>query len=163
MSKVRPESLSQFEKRGLLNELWSMVALLENRDEIENFFKTLLSESEAVMLARRIQIARRLLQRQGYEDIRREMKVSYVTITNVHRWLRGDTGGYEDMIPKLEKELVRQGRVKQKQVESGQYGSFAWLKKHYPLHFLLFNLADLADAPPRKQRRAPGGTKSRKK
>lgn len=59
---------------------------MEN-DGIE-FFKQLLTESEVVMLGRRMQIARLLLRGFSFPKIARELKVGTSTIRGVHRWLR---------------------------------------------------------------------------
>lgn len=142
MPRIHPKTISFEEKKKLLNELWSMVALLENRDQVENFFKDLLSESEAIMLARRIRIARFLLDGRRYDDIKRNMNAGDGTIASVHQWLHGGNGGYKNVIPKLEKELERRMRSTQKSTNDYMPYTFAWLKKKYPLHFLLFNLID---------------------
>jgi TrpR-related protein YerC/YecD len=153
MPRVQPKSLSPDERKGLLDEFWTMVALLESRDEVKNFFKDLLSETEAVMLARRIQIAKLLLQGLGYEEIRTKLKTSYVTISGVHRWLQGGFGGYEKLLPRLQKELKRREEVGRKRLESRIPYSKEWLKRKYPLHYLLVNLVDWTTLrPPKKLR-----------
>lgn len=147
MPRVQPKTISREEKRELLNEFWSLVVLLDTREEIENFFKDLLSETESLMLARRIRIARLLLEGKSYEDIRIAMQTSYVTIAGVHRWLQGRNEGYARMLPRLEKELAVQKKAARSQHAQREVGSFEWLKKRYPLHFLLFNLLDLSERP----------------
>lgn len=131
-----------------------MIALLESREEVKNFFKDFISETEALMLARRIQIAKLLLQGKSYEAIRENLKTSHMTIAGVHRWLQGGFGGYEKLLPRLEKELQRRASVTEKQIEGKTPYTFQWLKRKYPLHFLLFNLVDWASArPPKKLRK----------
>lgn len=142
MPRVQPKTISKSEKYELLNELWSLVALLKTREEIKNFFRDLLSETEEVMLARRIRIARFLLEGKSYENIRESMHTSYVTIAGVHRWLQRGSEGYKNMLPQLEKELEKQRNQQAKTREQRQPFTFAWLKKRYPLHFLLLNLLD---------------------
>jgi TrpR-related protein YerC/YecD len=154
MPRVQPKSISQTERAGLLDELWTMIALLENRDEVKNFFKDLLSETEAVMLARRIRIAKLLLEGYNYDEICKRLKTSPLTIASVHRWLQSGFGGYEKSLPKLKQELARREKVYQQKLEQGIPYSVEWLKKKYPLHFLLVNLIDWASArPPKKLRK----------
>ena len=153
MPRIQPKTIPFSERRELLNELWSLVTLLETKEEIENFFKDLLSETELVMLSRRIRAARMLLEGKSYEDIREAMKMSYATIAGVHNWLQRGSKGYAQILPKLGKELVLQKKARQKQIVQREFGSFEWLKKRYPLHFLLFNLLDLANTPTSKRRR----------
>lgn len=142
MPRVQPKTIPYGERQTLLNELWSLVALLKTKEEIRNFFRDLLSETEELMLARRIRIARFLLEGKSYENIRENMHASDVTIAGVHRWLQRGSEGYKNMLPQLEKELEKQRNQQIKQREQRQPFTFAWLKKRYPLHFLLFNLLD---------------------
>lgn len=142
MPRVQPRTLSREGRAKLLDELWTMIALLETREEVKNFFKDLLSETEAVMLARRIQIAKYLLQGFGYEEIREKLEVGHATIAQVHRWLQGGFGGYQSLVPRLEKEIKRRLTVRSKNIEAMTPFSSEWLKKRYPLHFLLANIID---------------------
>ena len=57
------------EREKLLGEFWTAVMLLETEGEIRNFFKDLLSETEAVMLARRLKIAKLIYQGKSYDII----------------------------------------------------------------------------------------------
>lgn len=119
-----------------------MIALLEDKKAVKNFFKDLLSETEAVMFARRIRIAKLLLRGMSYQKIREALHASDITIAGVHRWLQSGFGGYESSLPLLAKEFEKRKRTTEKyQKEKAPY-SFEWLKRRYPLHFLLFNLFD---------------------
>ncbi|MBU1015333.1 helix-turn-helix domain-containing protein [Patescibacteria group bacterium] len=153
MSRVQPKTIPAQERKELLDELWSLVVCLETRDEIENFFRDLLSETESVMLARRVRIARLLLEGKSYEDICELMNASEGTIASVHRWLQGRNEGYATILPRLEKELGTQRKEREKHIKQREAGSFEWLKKRYPLHFLLFNLLDLSDKPTTKRKK----------
>ena len=88
-----------------------MIALLETKDEVRSFFKDLLSATESVMLARRIQIAKLLLAGWGYDRIEKKMGTGPTTIASVHRWLQGGFGGYTKAIPKLKREIERRDRL----------------------------------------------------
>lgn len=151
MPRIQPKLMLFQERNKLLDEFWTMIALLETKEDVKNFFKDLLSQTEAIMLARRIQIAKYLLEGLNYEEIREKLKTSYATISTVHRWLQGGFGGYEKLIPKLKKELERRYKIEQKKIKSKESFSFEWLKKRYPLHFLLFNIFDsIKFIPPKK-------------
>lgn len=154
MPRKQPKSIPYDERKQMLNTLWTMIALLETQDDVENFFRDLLSESEAIMLARRITIATRLLHGDCYDDICRDLGAGAGTVASVHRWLQRGKG-YQDLIPKLQKEWQRQQKVREKDTKSKEQFTFAWMKKKYPLHFLLFNLIDEAQVrAPRKIRKA---------
>ena len=142
MPRARLENTSAMERQKILKEFWTTIALLESEDEIRNFFKDLLSESEAFMLARRLLIARYLASGRNYDEIQEELHTSPTTIASVHAWFDGGFGGYAQGVAKLRKELERQTKLTEKKEEARDPFSLEHLKKKYPLHFLLFNVAD---------------------
>lgn len=152
MPRVQPKTIPPKERMKLLDELWIMIALLETRGEVKSFFKDLLSETEAVMIARRIQIAKLLLQGKSYEQIAQQLHASHLTIAGIQRWLQGGFGGYEKLVPRLEKELQRREMSHRKKVREKTPYTKEWLKKRYPLQFLLLNFIDWP-SPPRKKLR----------
>lgn len=105
MAKFNPRQLTSKERMKLLNLLWTIATELKTREETENFFKDLLSESEAIMLARRILIAQALLEGKTYDEIMKKYKVGRSTLANVNRWLESGFGGYEKALKKFEKAL----------------------------------------------------------
>lgn len=154
MSRKNIQRVNARERMQILDEFWTMIALLETKEEVKNFFKDLLSSSESLMLARRIQIAKLLLSEWGYDRIEQKLGTGPTTIASVHRWLQTGFGGYANAIPKLERELYRRERVAElRQKESVPYSS-AWMKKRYPMHYLLFNIMqdDKSLTPPKKLR-----------
>lgn len=139
MAKVNPRTLDSKDKMKYLDLLWTSIAQLETREETKQFFKDLLSESEAIMLARRIEIAKRLLEGEPYDNITRELGVGKDTIGRVQRWLSSGFGGYEKAVSGFKKEVDRRfGKAKAVSKETPY--SFSWIKQKYPLQFLLFNL-----------------------
>lgn len=123
-----------------LDTLYTAVSSLKSREEVKNFLRDLLTESERVMLGRRIIIAQMLLEENTYLEIKRELGVGIDTITRVHKWLEDDIDGYEKTVKKLEKILEsRQEKINRAYTDPF---SFEGLKNRYPLHFFLFNLFD---------------------
>lgn len=142
MSRVKPQNVESNERMHLLDLLWTSIAELDSRDQVKAFFKDLLSEGEAIMLGRRIKIAQWLLQDIGYDEISRRLGTSKATIASVHRWLSGGFKGYEAAIKKFETVVERRHReIELKQKRSEPF-SYEWLKRKYPLHFLLFTMMD---------------------
>ncbi len=139
MSRVNARTIESRAKMKYLDLLWTSIARLETRDEVKQFFKDLLSESEAIMLARRIEIAKQLLEGSSYDDIIRDLKVGKDTVNKVQRWLTSGFGGYEKAISGFNKELNKRFGGSRTAKASSPY-SFGWLKQKYPLQFLLFNL-----------------------
>lgn len=142
MPRVNPRKLSSKDKMKYLDILWTSIAELKSRDEVKNFFKDLLSESESIMLARRILIAKYLLEDKTYDQIHNRMKVGFDTIARVHNWLISGFGGYENSVKKFEKVLYNRLKRVSRASKIVEPFSFNWLKRKYPLHFLLFNIID---------------------
>ncbi len=84
--KVEPRHLGFF-----LNNFWSLITLLENKDQVKSFLKDLLTHTEMKMFAKRIQIAKMLLEGYRYNDIRNYVKVTDSTIARISNML--ETGG----------------------------------------------------------------------
>lgn len=139
MPRVNLKIMDTKSKMRYLDLLWTSIAQLETREETKRFFKDLLSESEAIMLARRIEIAKRLLEGEPFDNIIRELKVGKDTIGRVQRWLISGFGGYEKAVNGFKKETDRRFKKPSKAFKNKPYG-FNWIKQKYPLHFLLFNL-----------------------
>lgn len=138
MSKINPRKLQADQKMKSLDILWTSIAALKTREEVKNFFKDLLTPTESVMLGRRLQIARMLLEGKGYDFICEEIKTSKATIANVHQWLSSGFGGYENALKRFEK--IVEKRFERAKGRRSAPMSFEWMKNKYPLHFLLFNL-----------------------
>ncbi|MCW9054711.1 MAG: trp operon repressor [Candidatus Pacebacteria bacterium] len=133
--KKRSNDLSDFERMQTLDMLYTATSGVRGRDSMRRFLRDLLTESERIMLGRRIWIARLLLQDWTYDEIAIELKVGYGTISRVDRWLRDQMPGYEEAIQALYEEDAK--REKGRAVAMNPFGLTA-LKKKYPLHFLLF-------------------------
>ncbi|MDO8529474.1 MAG: YerC/YecD family TrpR-related protein [bacterium] len=135
--KVRYNELSDLEKKKYLGEFYSMVALLRGRDEVKNFFKDLLTLSEVVMISRRIQIAKMLMEGYKHEEIKKKLKIGYATIGYVERWLNEGFGGYKKIIKKYNDKYKEKDNFE-------KYGyeplTKEWIRKKYPAHYLLSNL-----------------------
>src|SRR3990167_795345 len=138
MMKIRPRKIESKERMKYLDALYTAIESLKSREEVKSFLRDLLTESERIMIGRRIIIAQRLLQDQSYVEIKQELGVGVDTIMRVHKWLEDENYGYEETIKKLEKEYKSRKWSEKNPGTSG----FAQLKRRYPLHFFLFNLFD---------------------
>ncbi|MFZ5559756.1 MAG: YerC/YecD family TrpR-related protein [Patescibacteria group bacterium] len=145
MAKFNLGKLKPKDKMELLDLLWASIEQLKSREEIKNFFKDLLSESESVMLARRILVARELLEGKTYEEIMKKYGVGKSTLASVHYWLQAGFGGYEKALKNFDKtvkeRLAKIERAKEiDRKTSVMAGSFTAIRRKYPLHFALLNL-----------------------
>ncbi len=130
--KVKAKNLTKEHKIEILDGLYTAAGSLKGRAVMKLFLRDLLTESERVMLGRRIAIARLLLADKSYEEIQNTLHVGATTIGKVQRWLSDQMPGYEQAIKGMEEEFKKRKR------NMAPIGTFAYLKKRYPLHFLLF-------------------------
>jgi TrpR-related protein YerC/YecD len=133
MAKIKPKSIPNKELYKLLDEFYSIVTLLETKEEVKNFFKDLLSSSEALMLARRIQIAKLLVAGGSYDAIRETIGAGYATIGNVQRWLDAGFGGYIKALENLNNK-IRRGEAQYAKSSNDSWGT---IKKKYPAYFAI--------------------------
>lgn len=103
MAKVKVYSIDRREKRRILDELFEVITDLKTKTEVVDFLIGLLTESETIMVGRRIQIAKMLIGDFGYEDIRKRLKVSHLTISKVEHWLKNDDNKHRLISEKIRK------------------------------------------------------------
>jgi len=127
------EELSKEEQIKTLDSLYTAAAAIRGRPAMKSFLRDLLTESERIMLGRRILIARLLLSGETYDGIYTRLGASPGTIRNVDRWLQDQVPGYETAISAMEEEFGKRD-FKRKYAKSMLFR----FKKRYPLHFLLF-------------------------
>ena len=112
-----------------------------------NFVNELLTESEKLVIGRRILIAHMLLAGETYFEIQNKLSVSPNTINLTRKWLEKQMPDY-DLVTKTEKSEAdaRSNKRKKKQsVVKKEYLdplSFSGFRRRYPAHFLLFDLAE---------------------
>ena len=99
------------------------------KTDAAKLLRDLLSEQEAVMIARRLKIALLLEKGWSYEDIRKAIKVSHSTIAKIQLWLKTYGDGFRLAIPKIESNSNNQKQLQ------GNTGSWRQLKKKYPMYF----------------------------
>lgn len=98
MAKVKTHLVDKKERFRIIGEFFEIVTNLKNKDDVIGFFIGLLTSSESLMLARRIQVAEMLLEEKSYEEIRKKLKVSFQTIAKVYQWLYGENETYKKQI-----------------------------------------------------------------
>lgn len=130
--KKKLSELSEKERIATLDALYTAAGAVNGREATKRFLRDLLTESERIMLGRRIIIARLLLQGETYEGVAARLGVGFSTIRRVDRWLEDEMPGYEDAIRALEEEMKK--REFKKQYATSMLFRF---KKRYPLYFLL--------------------------
>lgn len=133
--KKKKADLTDQEIMKTLDTLYTAASAIKGRDAVKSFLKDLLTESERLMLGRRLMVARLLLRGETYDAVRNRLGVGYATISRIERWLQDELPGYEDALAGLEKEMDT--RAVRAEIKDKPF-SYAALKRRYPLHFLLF-------------------------
>ena len=132
--KRKIHDLNEEQKIETLDALYTAAGAVKGRSAMKLFLRDLLTVSERVMLGRRILIARALIEGESALDIAEQMHVGLDTIYKVDRWLQDQFPGFENAIKEMKSEYDKRGKKR----ERLEPFTFKWLKKKYPLHFLLF-------------------------
>lgn len=82
--------------------LFDAVVALESREEAAHFFRDLCTRRELEEISQRWAVARKLAEGLPYREIAAETGVSTATIVRINQWLRHGTGGYQNMLDKLD-------------------------------------------------------------
>lgn len=121
--KVDPRHLGFF-----INNFWNLITLLENKDQVKAFLKDLLTHTEMKMFAKRIQIAKMLLEGQKYAVIKSYVKVTDSTISRINNLLENGGEGMKTAIKYLHQI--------EEEIEKERMRVTPNLKNKYPSHFL---------------------------
>jgi len=90
MAKVKFYDVDKRERIRIIGELYEVIAELKSKDEVFRFLFGLFTPSEVLMIARRIQVAKMLMEEIPYEAISKRLKVSHQTTRKVEYWLKSD-------------------------------------------------------------------------
>jgi len=121
MSKVRVYSIDKNERYRVVGEFLELIVNLRTKKEVIDFLIGLFTPSEMLMIARRVQIAKLLMEDDDYELIRKKLKVSNQTISKVEHWLMSDEQKNKTIVAKLEQ--IK--KVSKKSERSGMLDKFA--------------------------------------
>ena len=138
---MRSNRLTETQRIETFDALYTAAGSVKGRDKMKMFLRDLLTESERIMLGRRILIARSLLKGTTYEEIASTLSVGSDTVSKVEHWLEDQIPGYEEAIKGFEMELDNRDerrRLGRMSADKSWAGMLARLKRKYPLHFLFF-------------------------
>lgn len=119
--------ISNKEKVDLLQEFCEAISVLSNPEEIMDFITDLLTKQETIMIARRIKIAKMLINGNNYQEIRNSLKVGLGTIAKINQWLLELGQGFRIIAQRTKKE-----KSKKTKLELSEFQKF---KKRYPIMF----------------------------
>lgn len=129
--KVNPYQIDPKEKYIVVSDMFEVISGLGSKKEIANFFLGLFTPSEALMIARRIQIAKMILDGYGYDDIRKKLKVGNNNIQQIDRWIHEDGLDFSN--------LIKSKVGKQNKKTKNSYNTESLLDK-YPYHRFIRSL-----------------------
>lgn len=127
--RAKYSKLSSQTQQELLSEFCEALLSLRNTNEAVKFLIDLLTKSEALMLAKRIKIAKLLLEGRNYRQIENQLKVSHGTITKVAEWLTEGGEGFRIITKRTSK------KSQKKTPEYVNLSQWSWLKRQYPSMF----------------------------
>lgn len=129
MSKVKAYSIDRKEKQRIINDLFEIFVELKTKDEVFAFLLGLFTPSEVVMIARRIQVVKMIIDGFNYDEIRMKLKVSNQTVTKMEHWLRGDDTKTELIIKKInssKRKIIQNRKMSQNMLD--KYAHHRFLK-----------------------------------
>jgi uncharacterized protein YerC len=141
MAKINPQRI---QKKYWQELEWTVLTALRRlglTDHSSALLRKLFTESEIVILARRIKVAERLLRGIPFEEIQKELGVGLSTIRFVHRWLGDDLQKLQSLVTSLEKDRAEK---KNRSLKKSTYWeidphSFDGLRSRYPQYFPILN------------------------
>ena len=140
--KLKTEKLKSDIKSKCLDALYKALDFAKGRNEIRSFLNDVLTESEKIMIGRRILIAKYILDRRPPRDIVAEMGVGLDTIYRVQNWLGGRYKGYEKVIEKFKKTIRYSTKQGSRLRDYYPTGGFADIKRRYKSYYWLSSLLD---------------------
>src|SRR3990172_6434224 len=97
----REEKFSKEKRLELMFDLINSFRIVKSPVETADFLQDLLTAKEIKNLAKRLRIAKLLLNNVTYEEIVRTVHVSYATIAKVSVWLSQGGEGFKKVIARL--------------------------------------------------------------
>jgi uncharacterized protein YerC len=101
MTKLSKLKLDPSEMAYYVNSLWNAFTLMESKEEVRDFVKDLFTHTEYKMFAKRLEIARRLLEGETYESIRKALNVSDRPINFINNLIANSGKGFKSAHQKL--------------------------------------------------------------
>lgn len=97
--QVSSKNLSTKTKKKIFTQLHTLIADLHNQSQVETVLKDFLTDTEYLVLAKRLDIAVKLDSGESYDSIRKSLKVSSATISSVSELL--SKGGMQIALQKI--------------------------------------------------------------
>ncbi len=124
-------TLSKEAQLELLGEFCDALCAVNTTSEAVDLLTDLLTPSETIMLAKRIRIAKLLINGKDYDTIEKSLRVSQGTIAKVASWLAESGEGFRLVVKRTSKEPAKNASL------LSRYEKSEWdkLKRRYPMMF----------------------------
>jgi len=121
------QKISLQEREKLLIAFFKGLACIKNSREAAKVLSDLLSAQELDMLAKRLAIARALLDGKSYQEIVKILKVSMSTIARINAWLQESGEGFRLIFSRVTPDIPPR--------KSDPADTFTQFKRKYPQYF----------------------------
>lgn len=111
MTKISRKLLDSRKLGEYINNLWSAFTLMDSKENTRLLFKDLFTRTEFQMLAKRLEIARRLIKKEGYQSIQIALGVTSGTVGRISDILGSKGDGFRKACKKLEQ--IQEGYLKE--------------------------------------------------
>jgi TrpR-related protein YerC/YecD len=103
MTKVSKKQLQRNIDAYLQEQLWRAITLLGNKQQVKEFLRDILTNTEIVMLSKRLQVIKMLEEGCTYKQISKALNMSEATINKLYNQYNLFGAGFKNIIPKLQK------------------------------------------------------------
>lgn len=140
--KIKSKELKNENKTRYIDILYAALGHAQAKNEVRSFVNDLLTESEQIMLGRRILIALKLLEKRPHDQIVRELGVGLDTVYRVQKWLGGRHRGYEKVVEKIKKIVKSKTKYRSEFLDYYPTSGFAEIRRRYRSYYWLSDLLD---------------------
>lgn len=88
MAQVSRRKLDKDLEQALFDQLWNFLAKIDNPNKAASLYSDLLTETEKLILAKRLATALLILRKRTTQEIKSKIAVSTSTVSNVSQWLK---------------------------------------------------------------------------
>lgn len=103
MTKISRKKLEPNTDEYLRDQLWKAVTLLEDKTQVKEFLRDILTRTEITMLSKRLQAVKMIDEGYTYRQISKGLNMSESTIGKLHNWFDAFGSGYRNVIERLQK------------------------------------------------------------
>lgn len=140
--KIKTKNIRNDIRLKCLDALYTALDFAKENRGVKSFISDVLTESEKIMIGRRILIARELLIGRSYRDIVMEMGVGLDTVYKVRKWLGGRHKGIERFVENIRRSVKNVSKNRSGFLDYYPTSGLAEIKRRYKGYYWLSNFLD---------------------